>query len=127
MKKFLYLALLVVGALSYASHTVNVERLRESAQTVLDTRLKANNLKVDQIRVPDLAFVPLLTPSEWRSYLFISNRSGRPLNLEICPSTIDYEVRLSSTDMVSDGGRFAMRVHLARLQACSDAHRTNVN
>jgi len=117
--------LLLAGALSYAVRTGNIERVRENAQKVLDTKLEANTLKVDQLHVPSLAFVPFVGPSSWKSYFFIADKNGRPLDLEKCPTTVDYEVRLSSTGMISNGGKMAVQVYLERLQECSRALQAN--
>jgi hypothetical protein len=119
------LVLLISSALGYTLRSANVERVHESAQKVLDTQLAPNTLKVDQLHAPSLAFVPFLGPSSWRSYLSITEKSGRPLNLEKCPTTVDYEVRLSITEMIWVGDEVTVQVNVERLQECSDALKAN--
>jgi len=121
VRAVLLVALLIATVLGYATRTSSVDRVRETAQKVLDTKLEANTLKVDQLRVPNLAFVPFVSLAEWRSYLFIADKNGRPLDREKCPSTVNYAVRLSSTNFIWDGGKFALRVYMEQLQQCSDA------
>jgi len=127
MRRKSFAIVLIAGAIAYgcALRSVNTELVRESAQRILDEELEANNLKVAQLQVPNLAFFPFVSPSSWKAYLFIAGKNDRPLNHQVCPTTVDYEVWRSNSQAIWEAGTIAVRVYLAKLQQCSNALRAS--
>jgi len=101
-----------------AIRSYNTSNLVEMAQTVLD-RIEGNPAEVKAVNVPKLAFIPFVGPTEWKSYIFVSGRDGKELDMDHCPTTIDYEVKLSTADTLFDSGSVAISVNVGDIRDCA--------
>ena len=124
MKKLLLLVL-IAGAVSYVLQSSNVEQVQRSAQAILDRDVVENALAVEVVHTPRSAFVPFVGPSEWRSYIFLAGKNGHALDPQKCPLTTDYELKLSGTNTLVEGGKYGLRVYFKGLQECSDRLKVN--
>ena len=117
--------MLLVAALGYAAHSMGIQEMQGRAQRILDDNLENNALAADVINAPWLAFVPFVGPREWRSYLFLTGKDGRALDLKKCPATADYEMTVPRSTNTHLKLKPSMRVYFERLQECSDALQAN--
>lgn len=117
MKKLLLAVLLIAGALGYAQRTVAVSGVRDTAQKLFNEKIEANALKVGYVDAPTLAQIPIIGQSTWRSYFFITDMKGDPVDLKKCPGITDYEVQFS------DQGLLVTVFSMDELRECSQALR----
>ena len=90
---------LIAGAV-YAVRSSAIAGVHETAQKLLDEKIEANALKVGHVDAPTLAHIPVIGQSTWRSYFFVTDMKGDPVDLEKCPGTAEYEVKFSERQLL---------------------------
>src|SRR3954471_10232415 len=95
--------IVILGAVAafcgYLLRDHNLDKTRQSAQTILD-RIPGNALMVTDVAAPTFAFIPLIGPAEWDSFLYLADKSGKELDQRKCPISTDYRMRLSDRRML---------------------------
>ena len=86
-------------ALGYVQRSTAVTGVLDTAQKLFDKKMKDNDPN-GYVDAPTLARIPVIGQSTWRSYFFVTNMNGDPVDLKKCPGTADYEVWFSERKML---------------------------
>jgi len=104
---------LAVGGSWYTIRESGLDRVRSTTQKMLDGD-GVSPIRVIGVDAPKLAFIPLIGPAEWQSFIILGNKDSETLPGPECPSVTGYRYKAA-------GGKFLVQLQTERLRACEAA------
>ncbi|QIG49460.1 hypothetical protein G5V57_18105 [Nordella sp. HKS 07] len=104
---------LAVSSSWYMVRSALLTGLQNTAQRILDK--EANNaIKIVGIDAPRMAFLPLIGPAEWQSFMLVGDKDGKLLDRPECPSVAEYQYK-------AVGSKYLVQLQTKELRECSSA------